>query len=107
MEKPLAEVAKPNALTLLYSGTGRDRSTEIRQDAEIHYGEVNAEGIDKAITVPASVTMPHAWVQVIAGDVTVLGETLTTADGLAIEDAPEGFGITASTDSKFLVFRLS
>jgi redox-sensitive bicupin YhaK (pirin superfamily) len=107
MEKPLADVAEENALTLLYSGTGRDGSTAIRQDAEISFGQVDAEGIGNSISVTASPDMPHAWVQVISGEVTVLGETLGTADGLAIEDAPEGFGITASTDSKFLVFRLS
>lgn len=107
MEKPLAELAQPNALTLLYSGDGRDGSTQIRQDAEIHYGEVNAESIGKPITVDPSTRMPHAWVQVISGEVNVLGETLATADGLAIEDAPDGFDITASKESKFLVFRLS
>ena len=107
MEKPLADIAQPNALTLLYSGDGRDGSTAIRQDAEIYYGEASGEGIGKSITVPPSATMPHAWVQVISGEVTVLGETLGTADGLAIEDAPDGFDITASADSKFLVFRLS
>ena len=107
MEKPLAELAQPNALTLLYSGNGRDGSTQIRQDAEIAYGEVNAEGIGRTITIPASTTMPHAWVQVISGEINVLGETLTTADGLAIEDAPHGFEITATAECKFLVFRLS
>ena len=107
MEKPLADLAQPNGLTLLYSGTGRDGSTEIRQDAEISFGQAGADGIGKAITVPASDEMPHAWVQVISGEVNVLGETLRTADGLAIADAPDGFDITASSESKFLVFRLS
>ena len=107
MEKLLADLARDNALTLLYSGTGRDGSTEIRQDAEIYFGQVNASGIGKSIAVPASPDMPHAWVQVISGDVTVLGETLGTADGLAVEDAADGFEITASSESTFLVFRLS
>ena len=107
MEKPLSELAKLNALTLLYSGDGRDGSTQIRQDAEIAYGEINAEGIGKPITVSASDKLPHAWVQVISGEIKVLEETLTTADGLAIEDAPDGFDIAPSKESKFLVFRLS
>ena len=76
----------------------------IRQDAEIHFGQAHA---GKTISVQASETMPHAWIQVISGEVTVLGQTLETADGLAIEDAPGGFGITASKDSQFLLFRLS
>ncbi len=104
MEKPLAEFAKPNDLTLLYSGDGRDGSTEIRQDAEISYGQADA---GSTVTVPGSEPMPHAWIQVISGEVSVLGETLQTADGLAIEDAPDKFEITATADSKFLLFRLN
>jgi len=104
MEKPLAEIARSNELTLLYSGDGRDGSTGIRQDAEIFFGQAED---DITLTVPASESMPHAWIQVISGDISVLGESLSTADGLAIEDAPESFEITASSDSRFLLFRLS
>lgn len=104
MEKPLADIANPNNLTLLYSGNGRDGSTSIRQDAEISFGQAE-EGT--ALVAPGSESMPHAWVQVISGDVSVLGESLGTADGLAIENAPDAFEIVASSDSKFLLFRLS
>lgn len=109
MEKPLAELAKPNALTLLYSGDGRDGSTEIRQNAEISFGqaEIGSSGAEQTLKVEASESMPHAWVQVISGGISVLGESLGTADGLAIEDAADGFEITASIDCKFLLFRLS
>ena len=103
-EKPLAGLAQPNALTLLYSGTGRDGSTEIRQDAEISFGKLDAE---QSLEVPASAAMPHAWIQVIKGSLSVLGENLETADGLAIENAPDAFGIHAHAGSEFLVFRLS
>jgi redox-sensitive bicupin YhaK (pirin superfamily) len=103
-EKTLGEQAVPNSLTLLFSGDGRDGSTEIRQNAEIHFGRVNQAG---SIQVPASDTTPHAWIQVIKGTVSLMGETLNTADGLAIENAPEGFGIEASEESELLVFRLS
>jgi redox-sensitive bicupin YhaK (pirin superfamily) len=107
MEKPLRGLAQANALTLLYSGDGRDGSTAILQDAEIFYGEVDSGGIANAIEVAASPTLRHAWIQVISGTVSVLGHTLNTADGLAIEDAPEGFAITASSESRFLLFRLA
>ena len=107
MEKPLADLAEVNALTLLYSGNGRDGSTQIRQNAEIHYGEVNTNGIGQTLGVPAPAKLPHALIQVISGEVTVLGETLASADGLAIENAPEAFEITASQKCKFLLFRLS
>lgn len=107
-EKPLAEIAEPNGLTLLYSGTGRDGSTAIRQDAEISFGQVaaGAEAASHSLTVPASKTMPHAWIQVIKGEVSAFDDTLGTADGLAIEDAPEAFEVTAQPDSQFLLFRL-
>jgi redox-sensitive bicupin YhaK (pirin superfamily) len=103
-EKPLADLAKDNDLTLLYSGDGQDGSTEIRQDAEIFFGKTDA---GSSVTIPASETMPHAWIQVISGSLSVLGKTLGTADGLAVEDAPESISIEASEDSQFLVFRLA
>lgn len=104
-EKPLAEIAQPNALTLLYSGTGRDGSTEIRQDAEISFGQVDDAG-QQTLNASPSEDMPHAWIQVIQGEVTALGTTLHDADGLAVEDAPDGFEITAQPGSRFLLFRL-
>lgn len=103
-EKPLAGIAGENALTLLYSGDGRDGSTEIRQDAEIHFGRL-AGG--NRLEVPASNSMPHAWVQVIRGDLSIQGESLSTADGLAVEHAPDGFVIEATSDAEFLLFRLA
>ncbi|MCG8602051.1 MAG: pirin family protein [Verrucomicrobiales bacterium] len=103
-EKELAEVAKDNALTLLYSGDGRDGSTQIRQHAEIHFGRA---GADTTLDVPGSDSLPHAWIQVIKGRLSVLGETLETADGLSVEHAPQGFSIEAGEDSEFLLFRLS
>lgn len=103
-EKPLAGLARPNALTLLYSGTGRDGSTEIRQDAEISFGKLDT---GRTLEVPPSTEMPHAWIQVIHGSLSALGERLETADGLAIEEAPQGIEIHAHTDTEFLVFRLS
>jgi redox-sensitive bicupin YhaK (pirin superfamily) len=103
-EKPLGDQTTPNSLTLLFSGDGRDGSTKIRQDAEIYFGRIET---DNVIKVPASETTPHAWIQLIKGSVSVLGKTLDTADGLAIENAPQGFKMEALEDSEILVFRLS
>ncbi len=103
-EKELADLAKQNELTLLYSGDGRDGSTAIRQEAEIFFGRVNA---GETVIVPASETTPNAWIQVISGKVTTLGESLETADGLAVEEAASGFTITAESDSDFFLFRLA
>jgi redox-sensitive bicupin YhaK (pirin superfamily) len=103
-EKPLGNSAAENSLTLLFSGDGRDGSTAIRQNADICFGRLDA---GKTITAPASSTTPHAWLQLIEGNLTVLGETLATGDGIAIENNGEAIDIMADNDSRFLVFRLS
>ncbi len=103
-EKRLGDSAAANALTLLFSGDGRDGSTAIRQNAEIHFGRLDAGA---ELEVPANTRRPHAWIQVISGEVDALGESLGQADGLAIENEPGAFTIKASADAKFLLFRLS
>lgn len=104
-EKKLGGSAARNAIRLLFSGTGRGGSTEIRQDAEISFGRVDPES---EIVLPGSSSMPNAWVQVVRGGVEVLGETLAEGDGLAIEDHPASiplFGV--EEDSQLLLFRLA
>ncbi len=103
-EKPLRELGPPGSLTLLFSGDGRNDSTEIRQDAKIYFGHA-ADG--DTLKAPASDAMPHAWLQVISGEVAILGETLETGDGVAIEYHPGEIAIEARADSKFLLFRLN
>lgn len=104
-EKPLGDEAPGNALTLLFSGNGRDGSTAIRQDAEIFFGHAEA---GQELSVPESASMPHAWIQVVSGQVSVFGESLQSGDGLAMEGAPEAFPITGVSElSRFLLFRLS
>ena len=104
-EKPLADAAPRNALTLLFSGDGRDGSTEIRQTAEIYFGRIDAGA---EIAVPESASTPHAWVQTICGEVNLLGESLQAGDGLAIEHHTDRFVIEGvSESSQLLVFRLS
>ncbi|MGB6221125.1 pirin family protein [Haloferula sp.] len=103
-EKPLGDSAKNNTLTLLFSGDGRDASTEIRQDAEIYFGKLDA---GSSAQIPASDQTPNVWLQVIAGELSLLDQTLSTGDGIAIEDAPHALDILAAADSRFLVFRLN
>lgn len=103
-EKPLAELIKDNQLTLLFSADGRDGSTAIRQDAEIYFGKIEQ---NQNITIPASSSSPHVWIQVISGNISVLGESLSTGDGLAIENGAEEFLFKTTADTKLLLFRLS
>lgn len=104
-EIPMGDAAPPNTLSLLFSGSGRDGSTEIRQCAEIFFGRIDAR---RALDVPASESMPHVWLQVISGGIDVLGEILNAGDGLAIENQADGFRIQGlSNESRLLAFRLN
>lgn len=104
-EIPMGDAAPPNTLSLRFSGSGRDGSTEIRQSAEIFFGRIDAR---RALDVPASESMPHVWLQVISGGIDVLGEILNAGHGLAIENQAEGFRIQGlSNESLILAFRLN
>lgn len=103
-EKKLGDTAAPNVLTLLFSGDGRDGSTAIRQNAEIHFGRLEGGA---SLEIPADTERPHLWLQVISGEVSVAGETLAKADGVAVENEPGSLIVEASTEAKFLLFRLS
>lgn len=101
-EKALGSAAKPNALTLLFSGDGREDSVQIRQDADISFGKLDAgRSLDVSLAGKSV-----AYLHVIKGQVQVLGETLGEGDGAAIENAAE-LAITADSDSEFLFFSLS
>jgi redox-sensitive bicupin YhaK (pirin superfamily) len=103
-EKQLGDAAKDNALTLLFAGHEKPGATLIRQNAEISFGKLSP---GNSLQVPADENLPNAWVQVIAGAVRVLGETLGKADGLAISDHSGAFEISATEESQFLLFRLN
>lgn len=103
-EKPLGAAAAGNALTLLFSGDGRDGSTPIRQEAEISFGKVDA---GETLRARDAETMPNAWIQLVRGELSVLGEDLSSGDGIAIEHAPGAIEISGRSESEFLFFRLS
>jgi redox-sensitive bicupin YhaK (pirin superfamily) len=103
-EKRLGDAAKPNALTLLFAGSPGNDATQIRQNAEISFGRVEA---GRTLIAPADAERPHAWLQLIKGEANLLGESLRPADGLAVSDHPGSIGITAKQDAEFLFFRLS
>ena len=103
-EKKLGDSAESNALTLLFAGDGRDGSTAIRQNAEIHFGRL---GAGKMLEIPADIQRSHLWLQVISGQVSIAGETLGAADGVAIQNELSALSLEAAQDTKFLLFRLS
>ncbi len=103
-EKPLRDHVVPNRPILLFSADGREGSTAIRQTADIYYLEMDA-GAETEI--PASAEAPHAWVQMISGDVEILDNSLSECDGLAIKDAGDPVAVRAGEAAAMLVFRLA
>jgi len=101
-EKSLGEKAENNALTLLFSGEPREGAVEIRQDANIYFGKIEAS---RSLTAELG-EHRHAWVHVIKGELEVLGETLKEGDGAAISNTTE-LDLTARENSEFLFFNLA
>ena len=100
-EKKLGDAAKPNALTLLFSGKPRDGAVGIRADADVYVGKLDAGERVSHRTAPGR----GVWLHQIAGTIDVGGETLGPGDGAAIEDA-DAIEIASRSDAEFLLFDL-
>jgi redox-sensitive bicupin YhaK (pirin superfamily) len=101
-EKALGKDAKPNALTLLFAGEPRDGAVEIRADADIYFGKLDAGNQ----LVHQSAPGRGQWVHVISGELTLLGQTLKTGDGLAIENI-NSLELQSQSGTEFLLFDLN
>jgi redox-sensitive bicupin YhaK (pirin superfamily) len=101
-EKALGTDAKPNGLTLLFAGEPREGAVEIRADADVYVGKLDA---GKRFTHRPAAGRGQ-WVHVIAGDLSVLGESLKPGDGLAIENAAT-LEFQSQDGSQFLLFDLN
>jgi len=93
----------PNGLALFASPDGRDGSMPIRQQAEIHFGQLDA---GNELTVPTS-EFDGAWLHLIKGGIKISDATLNSGDSAAIDDSAEGFPVSATEDAEFLLFRLA
>jgi len=97
-----AERRVENGLFLLASPDGEKDSAEIRQDAQIFFGDLRN---GNSLAVPEDARFPYAWIQVIKGDIQIGEHVLTDGDGGAVEAT--AFDIAASRDAEFILFRLS
>ena len=101
-EKKLSESENSENMSLLFSGDGANGSYQIRQNAQFWLGR----GKHKSFIIEPEESLPHAWIQVVAGSVKVGDHTLNQADGLAIEHIDQSIELTCEKDSTFFLFRL-
>lgn len=93
---------KLNVLRLIASCDGRDGSITVHQDVDL-YASVLEAGRQVALD---DVTGRRIFVQVISGELDVNGEALAAGDGAKVT-AIDSVGITASSDTEFLLFNLA
>jgi len=100
-QKSFIESLKKNDFILVISGSGRDGSIMINQDAEIFLGKFKAEkDFDYKVN-----SNRRIWVQMIAGKISVNGVALEKGDAAAIE-YENNVSLKAEEDSVFLLFSL-
>ena len=100
-QKSFIESLKKNDFILVFSGSGREGSIMINQDAEIFLGKFKA-GKDFDYKVNSN---RRIWVQMIAGKVLVNGVAVEKGDAAAIE-YENNVSLKAEEDSEFLLFSL-
>ena len=93
---------KQGRLQLIVSGDGREGSLKIHRDADIH-----ASLLEPGDTVRHPIGPDRkAWLQMVAGTVSVNGENLAAGDAVAIENESE-ITISADAESEFLLFDMA
>jgi len=102
-EKKLPAENFEDKITLLFSEDGRDDSIEIRQNAEVYMGSLQA---GESYNWKPNVILPNLWIQLIEGEISVNDHKLKKADGLGIEDVKEELRFSATSQSKFFIFCL-
>ena len=102
-EKKLAGRENPNGWTLLFSGDGANKSTPIRQDATFSFGQADPGTF---LSIEPSISLPHAWIQVVSGALEANGQELGKADGMSIENLDETVNLSILEPSTLFLFRL-
>jgi len=102
-EKMLAGRENPNGWTLLFSGDGANKSTPIRQNATFSFGQADPGA---SLSIEPSISLPHAWIQVVSGTLEANGQELGKADGMSIENLDETVNLSIQEPSTLFLFRL-
>lgn len=100
-QKSFTASLQKNDFVLVVSGSGRDGSLVINQDAEIFVGKFSA-GKKHDFTPQIS---GKIWIQIIKGKISLNGLELENGDAAAISDE-EIISITAQENAEFLLFDL-
>ena len=87
-----------NGLSLLFSGSGRDGSVRIRQDADVYLGRWHSQHTSTVTLDPSR----GAWIQVFRGRLDVHQTQLGEGDGAGINGAGSLL-LTAAEDAEFLL----
>ncbi len=90
-----------NALTLLFAGKPRNGAREIRADADVFLGRLDAGHK----LVHHTQATRGLWIHVIEGSLAVDGTTLAAGDGAAVEEASQ-LEIESAAGTEFLLFDL-
>jgi redox-sensitive bicupin YhaK (pirin superfamily) len=93
---------KPDSWTLLASPCGREDSITVHQDVELHRAQLESGG-ELGFKLQRE---RFAWVQVVAGELTVNGTVLEAVDGSAVEEETS-LQFRSSSGSEFLLFDLA
>jgi redox-sensitive bicupin YhaK (pirin superfamily) len=101
-QKKYAADEKANQLKLVASPDGAGGSVTINQDARIYATRLEP---GQALTQPCDPSR-YLWIQVVEGNLSVNGETLTTGDGAAIEKASM-LSLAGIDNSEVLIFDLA
>jgi redox-sensitive bicupin YhaK (pirin superfamily) len=101
-QKHFPVAARQGTLRLVASGDGRDDSISLQQDADI-YASLLEPG--EKVRLPLREGR-GAWLQVVRGNLEVLGKPLEAGDGAAIDDV-DAIDIEAITRSEFLLMDLA
>ena len=91
-----------NGLFLMASPDGEAGSAAIRQDAQIHFGDLESGA---TIDLPADNNYPYTWIQMIKGEIEIAAVRFAAGDGAAIDG--DAFTINGIKDAEFLLFRLA
>jgi redox-sensitive bicupin YhaK (pirin superfamily) len=99
-QKNLGNVVALNSMKLVASQTGEQGSVTINQDVRIFIGKLKNQNLAYRLNPGRNV-----WVQVVSGQLSVDGHSLTTGDGLAVSQE-KIVTLESATQSDFLFFDL-